>query len=86
MFFRQISKNRACPACHGSDVYRLKRVGLAVKAVCRLLDLRPHWCASCDTFFLAPKSSRSVAANAGMPLPGSGPGGPHQPQAGGLPH
>jgi len=57
MLFHQINKERVCPACRSTDVYRVKRVGLTVKAMCRILDLRPHWCANCDNFFLAPRES-----------------------------
>lgn len=58
MLFRQISKERACPACHSKNVYRVRNAGLTVRAVCRILQLRPRWCADCDTFFLSPRNFR----------------------------
>ena len=59
MMFQRISRARGCPVCKNADVYRVKRAGLAVKAVCRVLNLRPHWCPECDTFFLGPKQLKS---------------------------
>lgn len=58
MLFQRISKTRTCPVCSGGDAYRVRRAGFPVKVVCKLLNLRPHWCPDCDTFFLGPKSSR----------------------------
>jgi hypothetical protein len=55
MMFQRISRARGCPTCKNADVYRVKRAGLAVKVACRVLNLRPHWCPECDTFFLGPK-------------------------------
>jgi hypothetical protein len=59
MMFQRISRERACPVCKNADVYRVKRAGLSVKVVCRILNLRPHWCPNCDTFFLGPKQSKA---------------------------
>ena len=54
MFFGYISNERSCPLCESTDVYRIKRKGIVVRAICNLLNVRPHWCADCDNFFLAP--------------------------------
>jgi hypothetical protein len=54
MKFQRISKERTCPECRSTDVHRVKRTGLPVKVLCRILNLRPHRCAECDTLFLAP--------------------------------
>jgi hypothetical protein len=55
MIFRRITREKNCPVCKSAEVYRVKRAGLPVKVACRLLNLRPHWCQECDTFFLGPK-------------------------------
>lgn len=60
MKFRKFSKTQACPACRSTDVYRLKRQGIANRLVCKFSDYRPHWCANCDTFFYAPKRPHAV--------------------------
>lgn len=86
MKFQRISKERACPVCKNVDVYRIKRTGLHVKVVCRLLNLRPHWCPDCDTFFLGPKVSGSRRTVGPYPLPGRTEKTANQPQAGSLPH
>jgi hypothetical protein len=60
MLFQRITKGHACPVCKSSGVYRVKRAGVPVKVVCKLLNLRPHWCPDCDTFFLGPRHSKDV--------------------------
>ena len=85
MRFRKIAKHRLCPACNSSDVYRQKREGLSMRALCGILGLRPYWCASCDTFFLAPKGSRPIGAGPGPLTPGATPGA-NSPFAGSTPH
>jgi len=62
MMFQRISKSRACPVCKNAEVYRVKRMGLPVKVVCRIFDLRPHWCPECDTFFLGPRQQKSTGS------------------------
>ncbi len=57
MMFRRITKERACPECRSMEIYRVRRVGFAVKAVCRILNVRPYWCEDCDAFFFAPGRS-----------------------------
>jgi hypothetical protein len=85
MMFQKITKDRTCPVCKSPSSYRVKRAGLPVKMVCSLLNLRPHWCPECDTFYLGPrrpkdphveKSFRSGVGSAstqggGQPQPGS---------------
>jgi len=56
----KLTRQRTCPVCHGSNSYRVKREGFAVKLACRMLNLRPHWCPDCDTFFLGPKRAKDV--------------------------
>ncbi|MGB7849000.1 MAG: hypothetical protein WBL63_25525 [Candidatus Acidiferrum sp.] len=65
MMFQRISRKRACPVCKNADVYRVKRAGLSIKVVCRILNLRPHWCPGCDTFFLGPKLSKPAGSQVG---------------------
>jgi hypothetical protein len=60
MLFRHISKGRNCPQCKSEEVFRVKRTGLALKLICNVTNLRPHWCSNCDTFFLAPRQERTV--------------------------
>ena len=86
MLFQRISRERTCPVCKNAEVYRMKRVGLPVKLVCRVLNLRPHWCPNCDTFFLGPKHSKSPHAEESYGLPGSETTSPDHPHATGLPH
>jgi len=63
MLFRHISKSRNCPECQSAEVFRVKRTGVALKIVCNVMNVRPHWCASCDTFFLAPKQEKERRVN-----------------------
>ena len=60
MLFRHISKDRTCPQCHSAEVFRVRRTGMALKLVCNLANLRPHWCSTCDTFFLAPRKEHNA--------------------------
>lgn len=62
MLFKRISKERVCPVCKNPEVYRVKRAGISVKIACRILDLRPHWCPECDTFFLGPRQTMPARA------------------------
>ncbi len=52
MMFPRISKDQKCPNCRGSESYRIRRDGLSVKVVCKILNLRPHYCPDCDLYFL----------------------------------
>jgi hypothetical protein len=60
MLFQRISKARTCPVCKSPEAYRVRRAGLSVKVVCKILNVRPHWCPNCDTFFLGPRHSKEV--------------------------
>jgi hypothetical protein len=85
MLFQRMTRGRTCPVCKSGSVYRVKRAGLPVKVVCKLLNLRPHWCPECDTFFLGPRRSKDLPTpkllgSTNRPQEGS------QPQAGSLPH
>jgi len=86
MLFQRISRARNCPVCKNTEVLRMKRVGLPVKVVCRVLNLRPHWCPNCDTFFLGPRQLHSVQGEPSFELPGSKGNTPGHPHATGLPH
>ena len=87
MMFRRISRDRTCPVCKSAEAYRVKRAGFTVKMVCRVLNLRPHWCAECDTFFLGPRQPgvRRVVER-GKLEERSGPKGGYGEQAGGRLH
>jgi len=88
MKFRHFSKTRSCPSCQSTDVYRLKRSGLANRIVCKFSNYRPHWCSNCDTFFYAPKSPKSVRIEGayGVARHHGKVGDGKQPHAGGLAH
>jgi hypothetical protein len=58
MMFQKITRGRTCPVCKSPEAYRVKRAGLSVKIVCKVLNLRPQWCPQCDTFFLGPRHSK----------------------------
>jgi hypothetical protein len=60
MLFQKITKGQNCPVCKSAGTFRVKRSGLPVKMVCSLLNLRPHWCPECDTFYLGPKRAKDV--------------------------
>ncbi len=85
MMFQRISKGRKCPVCNSADVYRVRRAGLSVKLVCKFLNLRPHWCPDCDTFFLGPRHTKDVRIGETLSSPGSPRQGGSQ-QAGSVPH
>jgi hypothetical protein len=70
MLFKHISKGRNCPECQSSEVFRVKRTGMALKFVCNVTNLRPHWCANCDTFFLAPRRGKAVRVSEGVGIAG----------------
>lgn len=78
MKFQKFSKSRACPTCRSTEVYRMRRVGLTTRVVCKVSDYRPYWCSNCDTFFFALKRPKS----AGM---GEAYGMTNQPKVGGKP-
>lgn len=63
MKFKRITRGRGCPACGGSDEYRVKREGIYVKAVSAILNVRPHYCPYCDIYFFAPRHSKSARAS-----------------------
>ncbi len=86
MRFQRISKARTCPECKSKDVYRVKRTGLSLRMVCRIVNLRPYWCSACDTFFLAPKHSKSVRIQEQYGLPSRENKGANLPPADGLTH
>ena len=86
MLFRRISKDRTCPECKSAEVYRVKSTSLAVRMVCKVANLRPRWCANCDTFFLAPKHSRSRRIAESYGLSDKKPSAPDQPHPDDLPH
>ena len=58
MMFHKITRGRTCPVCKSPEAYRVKRAGLPVKLVCKVLNLRPQWCPQCDTFFLGPRHAK----------------------------
>lgn len=66
MLFKHISKGRSCPQCHSDEVFRMKRTGIALKFICNVTNLRPHWCSNCDTFFLAPRHENTVQLEKGL--------------------
>jgi hypothetical protein len=86
MRFQRITKERICPVCKSPSSYRVKRAGLPVKVLCSLLNLRPHWCPECDTFYLGPRRSKDNHPGEAFEAAGRPPQGPNQPQAGSLPH
>lgn len=86
MKFQKFSKSHRCPTCKGTDAYRVKRVGLAMRLVCSVSNYRPHWCPNCDTFFLAPRQSRSVKVERRFDTSKPQQGGAKPSQAAGLPH
>ncbi len=86
MMFHKITRGRTCPVCKSPEAYRVKRAGLSVKLVCKVLNLRPQWCPQCDTFFLGPRHSKKhiihdPLGSARPPKPGGTPT-----QAGSLSH
>jgi hypothetical protein len=67
MRFRHISKKRICPECQSTEVFRVRRTGVALKLLCNVTNLRPHRCSNCDTFFLAPRQERGPHVAADLP-------------------
>lgn len=67
MRFRHISKKRICPECRSTEVFRVRRTGVALRLICNVTNLRPHWCSNCDTFFLAPRQDRGPHVVADLP-------------------
>lgn len=86
MFFGYITRERTCPRCNGSEVYRVRRNGIALRAVCNVFNVRPHWCAECDNFFLAPKQDKAVRIGTRYRISGGAPSAGSGQQAGHLPH
>jgi hypothetical protein len=86
MFFGYVTKERTCPRCKSPEVYRIRRNGIAVRAVCNVLNVRPHWCANCDNFFLAPRREKAVKVEGPYGVSGSDPSGENRPQAEHVPH
>ena len=68
MRFKHISKDRNCPQCGSTEVFRMRRTGIALKLVCNVTNLRPHWCSECDSFFLAPKQNKTPHITSQMDL------------------
>lgn len=58
MMFQRVSKDYKCPLCRSSEAYRIKREGFWNKLVCKVLNLRPHYCPNCDIYFRAPSHRR----------------------------
>jgi hypothetical protein len=85
MRFQRISKERSCPVCKNVEVYRVKRAGFLIKGVCRILNLRPHWCPDCDTLFLGPKLSKAAGSRGSFGLAGGQQKDGGQPRRDGLP-
>ncbi len=86
MFFGYISKERTCPRCNSTEVYRVRRSGIAMRAVCNVFNVRPHWCAGCDNFFLAPKHGKGVRIEGQYGVSGSANSGTARPEVSQLPH
>jgi len=86
MLFQRISRARTCPACKSADVYRVKRTGISVKVVCRIVNLRPYWCSACDTFFLAPKPPNAVRIPESYGIASPQSKGSNHPHPGNPPH
>ena len=86
MKFQKFSKSQACPVCQSTEVFRLKRVGLATRLVSKISNYRPHWCSNCDTFFFAPKRSEAPHSKGQYEMKSQEKANPKQPQAGGLSH
>jgi hypothetical protein len=85
MVFQRITRGRTCPVCKSGSTFRVKRAGLPIKMVCGLLNLRPHWCPECDTFYLGPRRAKDVRVEESYRPAGPGKTG-GQPQPDSLPH
>jgi len=77
MKFRKFSKTQMCPTCQSTEVYCLKRQGIANRLVCKFSDYRPLWCANCDTL---PGSMREPYAAKGLTEWRAGPSHPRGPR------
>jgi hypothetical protein len=86
MMFQKITRERTCPVCKSPSSYRVKRAGMPVKIVCSLLNLRPHWCPECDTFYLGPRRPKEIRAEDSYGAAGNAAQGGTQTPAGSLQH
>lgn len=86
MRFQKFSKTQRCPTCQSTEVYRVKRVGLAIRVVCSVSNYRPYWCSNCDSFFFAPRRARAVRIEEHYPITKPEEPASKQPEAGGLTH
>lgn len=86
MKFQKFSKTQICPRCKSTEIFRLKRVGIATRVLCKVSNYRPYWCSSCDEFFFAPRQSRPVRAGGHYPITKPDQASQNQPSAGGLTH
>jgi len=86
MFFGYVTKERTCPRCKSAHVYRVKRNGIAMRAVCSVLKMRPYWCENCDNFFLAPRQERGMRIEGQYGISGRKGSGAGRPDANNLPH
>jgi len=86
MRFRRFSKTRACPSCQSTEVFRLRRSGVATRIVSAFSKYRPYWCSNCDTFFYAPKRPKSIRIEEPYGIAGGDQASGKQPHAGGLAH
>jgi len=66
MKFQQMTRNKTCPSCGGMESYRIKREGVFVKLVCGLMNVRPHYCPTCDVYYFGPRHSGQLKGQ--MPL------------------
>lgn len=86
MKFQKFSKTQACPTCKSTEIYRLKRVGLAMRVVCGVSNYRPHWCSNCDTFFFAPRRAKTVKIEGQYEATKQAQTDTNPPREAGLPH
>jgi hypothetical protein len=86
MVFTRVTRGRTCPVCKCPDVYRVKRTGLPVRMLCKVLNLRAHWCPECDTFFLGPKHAKYLRVGESIGQVRSQKPGGGQPHVSSLPH
>jgi hypothetical protein len=86
MVFQRITRERKCPVCNSEASYRVRRAGLPVRVVCSVLNLRPHWCPECDTFYLGPRRAKDVRVEETYRTSGKSSNGSNHAQATSLPH
>jgi hypothetical protein len=86
MFFGYVTKGRACPRCKSADVHRIRRHGMALRAVCNVMNVRPYWCADCDNFFLAPKQEKRIRIEGQYGVSGGERSSKGRPEVNDLPH